>query len=177
MPATRLPSLPQRSPTWHGEARRLSSQGVSQREIARRFNRSVGAVHKALNPEKYEQRRTRGRRNISTIQEADPGIPGLIPVYHKGRIVDFARVDIGRWDELREHHLYLRAKGYAGFSREGRQVYLHHEVLGQYLTRESGLNTDHINRDPLDNRANNLRIVTTQENLANRGGQFERDAA
>jgi len=63
------------------------------------------------------------------------------------------------------------SKGYAGrkYARDGKQygVLLHRELLG--LTQGDGLEGDHINRDPLDNRRCNLRIVTKRGNRQNRG--------
>ena len=44
-------------------------------------------------------------------------------------------------------------------------VYLHHELMGKPPT---GLQTDHKNRDKLDNRRHNLRFVTPQVNVLNR---------
>ena len=53
--------------------------------------------------------------------------------------------------------------------REGRpqkQSFLHRWLIGHI---PSGMQVDHINRDPLDNRKANLRIVTPQENRFNSG--------
>lgn len=43
--------------------------------------------------------------------------------------------------------------------------YLHHNIIGK---PENGLVVDHINRDKLDNRKENLRFVTRAENNINR---------
>jgi len=63
------------------------------------------------------------------------------------------------------------SKGYAArkYSRDGKQygVLLHRELLG--LTQGDGMEGDHINRDPLDNRRCNLRAVTKRGNRQNRG--------
>ena len=42
------------------------------------------------------------------------------------------------------------------------KVYLHREIMG--LRRHDGLEVDHRNTDPLDNRITNLRVVTPSEN-------------
>lgn len=46
-------------------------------------------------------------------------------------------------------------------------IYLHHIVIGRPINRK--LDIDHINRNPLDNRLVNLRIVTRSVNVLNTG--------
>ena len=65
---------------------------------------------------------------------------------------------------LNEYKWYKDTQGYAvrGISRNNRvqRVFLHHTVIGQPLQGE----TDHINRDKLDNRRTNLRHCTKSFN-------------
>jgi len=53
----------------------------------------------------------------------------------------------------------VRAERVSGSKRT---VYMHREVMG--LSRGAGLEVDHINHDVLDNRRQNLRVVTPTQN-------------
>ena len=48
-------------------------------------------------------------------------------------------------------------------------IYLYHQVLNvlPWVLRLQGLEVDHINCDPLDNRKENLRVATRKENMRN----------
>lgn len=61
--------------------------------------------------------------------------------------------------------LYL-IKGYVSYYKNGRTCKLHRLIIGA----KDGQEVDHINRNLLDNRRQNLRICTRSENLSNRAG-------
>lgn len=71
------------------------------------------------------------------------------------------KVDDNLYDRLKLHHWYL-LNGYPAARIGDKQIYMHIMVLDMNYT-------DHINRDPLDNRLENLRIVSNQHNCMNRG--------
>ena len=101
----------------------------------------------------------------------------LIPLRGKyGRGLN-AIVDDDVAEELSKYRWHCNSKGYACRSvncgmRGGRQknhyVRLHREVL-RFAGVEipDGYHADHINRNPLDNRLANLRIVTSAQNNQN----------
>lgn len=72
------------------------------------------------------------------------------------------------FDIVSKYHWGINSNGYAlrWFNVFPRQQYLHHLIIGK---PKSGFVVDHINRNRLDNRRENLRIVTHNDNLQNRG--------
>ncbi len=68
---------------------------------------------------------------------------------------------------LGEHRWYLShsgGRGYAFRTNNHRSAFMHKDVVGDV---PAGMRVDHINRDRLDNRRANLRIVTHSENILN----------
>lgn len=92
-----------------------------------------------------------------------------IPLWdRRGRCVGYATVDSADFDRLNAYRWHRDSRGYARAAvAPGRPLFMHREVLG--LRRGDGLEVDHINRDPLDNRRANLRIPTRRLQAANRG--------
>lgn len=80
---------------------------------------------------------------------------------------DWRRLRKHRWQALRNH-----AKSFYAVRKvllpNGKQVvqYMHREILG--LKYGDGLQVDHENHKSLDNRRDNLRIVTNRQNHENR---------
>lgn len=63
------------------------------------------------------------------------------------------------------HCGYARSAKYDPASKRSRTIHMSHIIL----PCPPGLEVDHINRDKLDNRKENLRLVTRSQNCANRG--------
>jgi hypothetical protein len=86
-----------------------------------------------------------------------------IPLHDKTRtLVGKATVDASNWEFLMASHWWL-SYGYAHSKRNGRNVKMHRLVTDC----PTGLVVDHINHDRLDNRLENLKVVTTAENSQN----------
>lgn len=64
---------------------------------------------------------------------------------------------------------YVRRSTLVNEGRPRRVVWLHKEILKPL----EGYYIDHINRDTLDNRRNNLRHVTSKESAANRDARIK----
>lgn len=80
----------------------------------------------------------------------------------------YALVDDGDFNWLNQWKWWLNTTGYAYTSmileNEGRKKVFMHRFINK---TPSGLQTDHINRNRLDNRRNNLRTVTPSQNNYN----------
>lgn len=94
----------------------------------------------------------------------------IIPLRAKdGSVRAYAIVDLADADWANQWKWCLNNSGYAfRYEYQGTQplgVLLHRELLG--LVYKDGLEGDHINRNRLDCRRSNLRIVTHRQNLQN----------
>lgn len=91
-----------------------------------------------------------------------------IPLNQKGVIVAHAVIDDADEPIVRGYKWHLSAHGYAvRYIGEDHVAFMHREILG--LTRGDGKEVDHANRDKLDNRRRNIRVVTHQQNCQNLG--------
>ena len=96
-----------------------------------------------------------------------------IPIYRRDEIVAHAIVDACDYDTLAQHRwrLLMNTSGTRYATRytddAGKTVtqMMHRVILG--LAAGDARQSDHINGDGLDNRRENLRIVTQQENHQN----------
>lgn len=90
-----------------------------------------------------------------------------IPLGGKAGEGKYAIVDKEDYAELRKFNWHITGAGYAAYSRKvnGKTVVhlMHREILGNLAAEH----TDHINRDRLDNRKENLKPCTASENAAN----------
>ena len=84
--------------------------------------------------------------------------------------VDYPKISKYKWTILRQKRQgytirYVTRKIYEnGDWSTARMIYLHREIMNP----DDGMVVDHINGDGLDNRRENLRIVTHQQNALNR---------
>ena len=80
-------------------------------------------------------------------------------------------IDLDDVDKCKEHRWYLKKdknKFVAVVTDiDNKRIYLHRYLLEYYEDKQ----IDHINRNPLDNRKYNLRIVSCLENNANKNGK------
>jgi transposase len=178
---------------WHRVAQQLHANGMSYSEIARRLGYTPSAVTKACNPGKWKydetwdgprgeyKRRWEMARRAKLVEARkllEPvELEDVLWIYDHSDGVAIAATLVDRdvWQQLKHLRLCFKGPGYAGLTIDGEQMYLHRWIMDA----PPGWNpqVDHINRNPLDNRRENLRLVTPAENCANRGGIYEQRLA
>jgi hypothetical protein len=92
-----------------------------------------------------------------------------VPLYRSGERVAYALIDGDDAERVLSRIWRLHEQGYAVSSLRsegGATLSMHRFVMG--LKQGDGLVVDHIDRDPLNNRKSNLRIVTIAQNHQNR---------
>ena len=103
----------------------------------------------------------------------DEGITVLIIPYKKKIYLslldteDFEKVNQFKWflnpQNDSDQIFRVRTNRYLG-NKKTTSIYLHHLIIDTPV----GMEIDHINHNPLDNRKNNLRIVTRRQNQQNK---------
>lgn len=95
----------------------------------------------------------------------------LIPLRARdGSILAHAVVDAADAEWVNQWRWHLHSRGYAvrsvAVNGNPRQIFLHRELLGLPRVRD-GREVDHVDRDKLNNRRSNLRVVTHAQNVQN----------
>lgn len=75
-------------------------------------------------------------------------------------------VDLEQKDFVTEKRFFCNAEGYVLFKENGKRTLLHRFLLG--LVQGDSRQCDHVDGDPLNNRRENLRIVTYEQNMQNK---------
>jgi hypothetical protein len=82
----------------------------------------------------------------------------------KGRIIAHASVDAEDYEWLKQWRWSFNSI-YAARMVNRKIIFMHHLIVGQPFSPR--LHTDHVNREPLDNRRSNLRIIPVSQNMRN----------
>lgn len=112
----------------------------------------------------------------SSVSIHDDGVTASVPLYAvNGSIKGYTLIDAADAEWAVQWRWSLWPDGYAFRCRRVEETdggkaryvvtFLHRELMG--LVRGDDLEVDHINRDRLDNRRSNLRVVTKQGNRQN----------
>ena len=92
----------------------------------------------------------------------------IILYNNKHKEVGRALIDNSMIKSANNYKWYLMNTGYVATKYRNKVFLLHHLIIGCPINK---LQTDHINRNRLDNRRCNLRIVTTSQNQMNIASQ------
>jgi tellurite resistance-related uncharacterized protein len=89
-----------------------------------------------------------------------------VPIWSRVGLVTFAWVDDADAELVEAYRWYCSHNGYAMSTARGRSTLrMHRLVMG--IERGDCRQVDHINRDKMDNRRGNLRLVTPAQNCQN----------
>lgn len=107
-------------------------------------------------------------RGIAKRKSFDIPKPVVINYSCKTKLINGRIIVDAEWFEyLNQFSWYTSDTGYAIRTYRCKHIRMHHEVIGKPM---KPLMVDHKNRNKLDNRMSNLRIVTASENSRNGSG-------
>jgi len=82
---------------------------------------------------------------------------------HKNKEIARTKIDKEDLEKIKSYKWHLNGEGYAISGKE--RLFLHHLIFGR---PPKGYEVDHHDTNPLNNRKNNLRLATRQQNSMNR---------
>lgn len=85
--------------------------------------------------------------------------------------VDFDDVSKHKWSALKTPYGLVYAQAHSKVNGRRATILMHRYIMNKYKPDElsqPGMQVDHINHDGLDNRLDNLRVVTSRQNHQNR---------
>lgn len=85
----------------------------------------------------------------------------------------YALVDNCDFEYLSQYTWHYQKKGYAAHSVGDKKIWMHRLIL-ERIGFKNFVETDHINRNKLDNRRQNLRPATRSQNKANRKADYNK---
>jgi len=88
-----------------------------------------------------------------------------IPIISKGKVLNCI-VDDDDFDELIKYRWFIKQNNYVYRQEKRKTIHIHRMIMNP----PSDMYVDHINRNPLDNRKENLRICTKSQNNMNKSG-------
>ncbi len=83
----------------------------------------------------------------------------------KNEIISKVKIDLEDVNKVKDRKWYLDTHGYIESGTGGKRVRLHRFIMG---VTDKNIHIDHINHDVKDNRKQNLRLCTNQENSRNK---------
>jgi hypothetical protein len=91
-----------------------------------------------------------------------------VPVYERGLLVGYADVWHDDYADIVKYLWKRNPQGYpCRYSKAEGTVKMHRQIMG--LGHGNPLEVDHVDRNPMNNRRSNLRVVTHAQNQQNRG--------
>lgn len=81
---------------------------------------------------------------------------------------DFERASAFKWFVQKVSYGFYAVRHKVTVEHGSYMYYLHYFILGRDQKQRNGLEIDHINGNPLDNRKENLRVCTVRQNRCNR---------
>lgn len=144
-----------------------SACAICHRDFKHRFDYDTQTCSHACTSEAKRLCLLEERRGVEVAQAVIcPLASGRWIAVSHGDGYEFAIVDDDMFERVSEI-CWTWHNGYASIHHKGRRhLFLHHLVIG---SPPNSLQVDHINRNRLDDRRENLRFVTREGNMRNRG--------